>query len=358
MQVEHARLSPSSASRWMACPASIRLSEGIVERPSAYAQEGWDAHKEAESVLLTNGRKTNNEYIKAYVDFVRFRANGAKLLVEQRVNLSDWILNGFGTADAVIVEEEKLTVIDLKYGKGIKVDASNNPQLRLYALGVFGELELCYRFKEIETVVFQPRMEHVSTETLTPGDLLHFGETVRHAALATQEKNAPAIPGEKQCRWCPARFSCRARSEYQLALAEETFKFLPSTFRRPNTLDFVEIAALLPYLDGLISWAKDIKEYALENALKGQQIPGHKLVSGRAIRRWGTGAEDALKHLVPEDKLYKKKLVGIGEIEKILGKKHEVFSKITIKPAGKPALVSKEDKRPEYNSAAADFTTV
>lgn len=360
----HSRLGASSSHRWMACPGSVRLTANIPDSGSAYAAEGTRAHELAEWALRM-GPETDPVdaypedmagYVRQYVDYVREieARTGGSLLVEERLDYSAWVSGGYGTADAVILAEDAIHVVDLKYGQGVRVDAPGNSQARLYALGAYDRHYLGYAFREVVTHIVQPRLDHISTEVLTIDELLAFGEEARAAAARALDSNAPLVPGEKQCRFCAARATCRARAQQQLEVAGEEF----GERSPPDTLSLEEIAALLPHLDELKAWASDVQKFALDSALAGAPIAGYKVVEGRSMRRWTDAAVQALSAHEAADRLFSRKLVGIGEAEKILGKRSELVAELTEKPAGSPVLVPVTDKRPELqgvSSAAADF---
>ena len=372
---KHSRRSASASNRWIHCPGSVRLSEQCPEpEGSAYAEEGTLAHAIAELKLniavdrpvdagelkkLTKDPLWNGEMDEAtnfYRDIVMEHLNAendALLMVEQRVDYSEWVPEGFGTSDAVIISDDTIEIFDLKYGKGVKVDAQNNSQMRLYALGaleIFGDL---YFFDNVRMTIIQPRLDHVSTEEMTVKELLTWAEEVVVPAAADDE----TICAGDWCRWCPAKAVCRARAEANLALARYDFK-------EPDLLDESEIGEILKKAEELSKWVADIQDYALKQALDGTQYDGWKLVEGRSVRKYADEVKvvDALQKAgYDEAMLYERKLLGITAMEKLVGKKKlgEVCKDLIEKPAGKPVLVPLSDKREAINSAAqaaADFT--
>ena len=385
MPNSHARLSASAADRWIHCPGSITLAEqlNLPNTGSAYADEGTMAHSVAE-YKLTNGRK-GPKYKKAvkaweesehwsgemdeatdfYADevqavYMRLLQQDAAtvLMVEQRVDLEPWIPGGFGTSDAVVIGAGEIHVCDLKYGKGVKVEAEENPQLRLYGLGSAALFEDLYEFQNVVLHIIQPRLDHISEEHISLADLQKWGdEVIRPAAKEASEGSERQACGT-WCKFCPAKAVCRARAEENLALARMDFK-------NPPALTPEEIAEVLAQIDQLQAWAKDVADYALEQALNGEHYDGWKLVEGRANRRYadetkvaeklrGEGFDDAV--------LYERKLLTITAMEKLVGKKKfaELMEPegLVIKPAGKPVLVPSTDKREELktaDAAAKDF---
>lgn len=385
MAKAHAKLSPSAADRWIHCPGSIRLAEQCpAAESSAYADEGTAAHYLAELKVRCEIEQIGSPTLGSEFDAARSseyycgemeeateyyadrvseiyeaalqRDPSAELMAEQHFSLEDWIPGGFGTADAVIIGGGVIEVVDLKYGKGVRVDAIGNPQLRLYGLGaavLFGDI---YDLDTVRMTIIQPRLDHVSTEEMPLLDLFKWAETVvKPAAEQAAGKDAPTECGD-WCRWCPAKVVCRTRAEKQLELAAYEF-------RKPDLLEPDEISDILRRADELQKWAADVQGYALEQALAGEHFDGWKLVEGRSVRKYADDLKvaEALQAAGwPEAALYERKLYGITAMEKIVGKKKltEVLGDLIIKPAGKPVLVPITDKREAINtteSAKADF---
>lgn len=382
----HAKCSASKADRWMHCPGSIALEDKCpAEKPSEYASEGTLAHALAELRIragLTDDKLDPevyvNEYariqndpmysaemdecIKGYYDLIYEAAVAAgpdaEVLVEQRFHLDKWIPEGFGTSDAVLISGDTIEVFDLKYGKGIKVEAPGNPQLRLYGLGaasLFGDL---YDFKTVKMTIVQPRLDHVSSETMSLEDLLRWAdEEVAPKARAAMNGSDDLAAGD-WCRWCPAKAICRARAEEQLRLAQEDFAFTEGPL-----LSDEEIGEVLASADALAKWVEDIKTYAYEAAKEGRKFAGWKLVEGRANRKYADDQKVAASLMqagYDEAMLYERKLYGITAMEKLVGKKKlsDILGDLIIKPQGKPVLVPESDKRPELNSVTEDFKEV
>ena len=382
MPDKHAKLSPSAAARWINCPGSIRLSEKVPPPPSSdYADEGTLAHAVAETKLLRETRiltaRIYNDRIKKaqaseywsgemdeatelYADTVLEHLAGAgddaTLMVEQLLNLDEWAPGSFGTSDAVIIGGDTIEVIDLKYGKGVRVDAEDNPQLRLYALGAAGLFGDLYDFKNVKTTIIQPRLSHVSSEELPLEELRAWGEqVVRPAAKAAAAGTGQTACGN-WCRWCPAKAVCRTRAEANLELAK-------MDFRKPEILSAEEIGEVLRKADELQRWAADVQDYALKQAMDGEHIDGWKLVEGRSVRKYADDlkvAEVLQAAGYAEAMLYERKLNGLTAMEKLVGKKKlaELLGDLIIKPAGKPVLVPEDDRREPIasaNSAREDF---
>ena len=376
---KHAKLNSSGAHRWMNCPGSVKISEQFPASSSIYADEGTLAHDAAEQ-LIKNGKvsaahkkKINAFYeehpelsgdadqviktLEPYVDFVKeeftdavMHDGGAQLLTEQRVDLTAWIPGGFGTTDVAIIGGKTLHIIDLKYGKGVPVFAEGNPQLRLYALGTLAMLEMVYDIDEVKMTIYQPRIDNVSSDTISAVELKSWGENeVKPAAELALSDNAPFAAGS-WCQFCPARQQCRTRAENYMSLAE---------YKKKALLSVEEIGKILEDVDGLVKWAEDLKEGALTRALEGENFPGWKVVEGRSIRKY-SGTEDEIVRQCEgagydHALLYETKLLTVSAMEKMMGKKQfaEVLGDYVEKPAGKPTLAPESDKRPAIVNATA-----
>ena len=377
MPDQHAVLSPSSAARWINCPGSVRLSQQLPPAPSSsYADEGTLAHRVAELKLRVRSREIEpeeyateltaclaseywcgelDEATDYYADTVFERwgigGNDAELLIEQRFSLDKWAPGSFGTSDAVVIGNGALEVIDLKYGKGVKVSAVENPQLRLYALGAADLFEDLYDFKRVRMTIVQPRLDHVSVDMMTLRDLRDWGKNIVQPAAYNASNGAGETAAGEWCRWCPAKAVCRTRADENLKLAQYDFK-------EPELLEPEEIGEILKQAEELQKWTADVQAYALQQALDGEHFDGWKLVEGRSVRKYADDlkvAETLQAAGFPEAALYERKLYGITAMEKIVGKKKltEILGDLIIKPAGKPVLVPDSDKREAINTAAA-----
>lgn len=360
----HAYLSPSAAHRWMQCPAAPRLEALLPDTGSRYAEEGATAHELA-ALCLTLGLDASSlpaggdwarfdagmrEAVQSYLDLVR--AEPGHRYVEYRVDFSRWVPDGFGTADCLVFHEGVGAVIDLKYGQGVRVDARENPQLMLYALGADHSLGFIHDVDLWRLIICQPRLDHVSVWEIRRKDLVAWAEaSVKPAAARALSSDAEPAPGEKQCRFCRAKAVCRARAEANLRLAREDFaQPLPP----PAMLSLDEIARILPQLDALVAWAGDVRDHATARAMAGETVPGYKLVAGRSVRRWADSAAAALEALLGEA-AWEKKLLGISAAEKLLGRSHPIFAEHTVKPEGAPTLAPLSDPRPAMTAAGVDF---
>lgn len=382
----HALLSASAAHRWMACTPSAVFEQSFQEEHSEYAAEGTFAHKMAELKLRAvagemskramtaqlNLMKKDTFYtqeleddVDGYVEAVTERFNAARarckdalLLLEQQLDFSEWVPDGFGTGDVVIIAEPVVEVIDLKYGAGVPVSALGNPQTRLYGLGALARYEILYDVQTVRMTIMQPRLDSVTTEELSATELRAWAieQVVPQAGLAYTGEGKFS-PGE-HCRFCRARTVCRARAEHNLELARYEF-------RKGPALTDDEIADILGRLDELLNWGGQVKDYALDQTVNhDKQWPGWKLVKGRSTRKYSDeeAVADKLKLAgYDEALLYTRDLLGITAMEKLIGKKPfaELLATLVIKPAGKPVLAPESDPRPAFNtaaSAAADFS--
>ncbi|SDG48364.1 DUF2800 domain-containing protein [Desulfosporosinus hippei] len=384
----HALLGASKAGQWINCPPSARLQETVPEKRSEYANEGTAAHELAEiklrrRVTVCNSKqrkaldkkleefKLNKYYdqemedaVQNYVELVeerymaaKARSSDAVILLEERLDLTEWVPDAFGTGDVVLIADGVLEVIDLKYGKGVPVSAYNNPQIRLYGLGAWAGYNYLYSIEEVHMTIIQPRLDNVSTEVMPLKDLLEWAESVVKPAAVLAFAGEGEFCAGDHCRWCKVKGNCRAR-------ADENMKALEHEFKDPALMSNEEIGSILFITDQLKSWAKDVEEYAYDQALKGSPIPQWKLVEGRsnrsitdknaAIKAFETAKLETDKYLKPQE------LFGIGDLEKKVGKKvlPTILGDLITKPPGKPVLVPETDKRPELNSLEKDFENV
>lgn len=381
----HALLGASKASQWINCPPSARLQENIPDKRSEYAEEGTLAHELAENVLrrritLLNSKerkkldaelkaiKDNSKYgpemenaIAEYVDLVeeRFleaksRSSDAVALLEEPLDFSEWVPEGYGTGDVVIISDGVMEVIDLKYGKGVLVSAENNPQIRLYGLGAWAGYNYLYKINEVRMTIVQPRLDNVSTSTLVIDDLLEWAETVVKPAASLAYDGGGEFKAGDHCRWCKVKGNCRARADANMLALQHEFK-------DPALISNEEIGSILYIAQQLKTWANDVEEYAFEQAKSGHRIPQWKLVEGRSNRSITDkdAARQALEsaNIEPDKYLKPQELLGIGDLEKRVGKKElaALLDGLIVKPQGKPVLVPETDKRPELNSIDSDF---
>ena len=384
MPSAHAKLNSSASKRWLNCPGSVKLSEHYPNGSSIYADEGTIAHGLAEG-MISQDAKLQNKYevdaakfyglhpelngtflemkmtLEPYVDFVmeEYAAElhqdpAAQLMTEERVDLSEYIPGGFGTSDVVLLRQGRLHIVDLKYGKGVSVSAEDNPQLRLYALGTLARFDMLYDIEEVAMTIYQPRLDNVSTDTISAADLYKWGEEViKPGAQLALTDDAPVHAGD-WCQFCPARYDCKERARD----AMEIQKYLTQMVLSPE-----EIGEILGKVDRLTKFEDDIKSSALAKALEGEDIPGWKVVEGRSNRKYSGTEEEIVQQCeaagYDQALLYERKLLTITNMEKLMGKKQfaEVLGGYVEKPQGKPTLAPESDKRPALtnNTAAEDF---
>lgn len=371
MATKHALLSASSSDRWIHCPPSARLSETYEDKGSDYAAEGTDAHSLCEYKLKTAlGMEADDptenlswfdqemdDCASGYAAYVLEQVEAAKetcsdpvVLIEQRVDFSRWVEEGFGTADCIIIADGTLQVIDFKYGLGVLVSATENPQMMCYALGALELFDGIYDIDTVRMTIYQPRRDNLSTYELSKDDLHTWADDVlKPAADLAFAGDGNFLCGE-WCGFCKAKNACRARADANLELAKYDFKL-------PPLLTDEDVEDILTKIDDLVSWASDIKEYALAQAISGKQWSGFKLVEGRSNRRYVNDAAVAAAVTEAGFDPYEQKLLGITAMQKMLGKARfdEVLSGLVEKPQGKPTLVPESDKRPAMNTAITDF---
>lgn len=375
---KHAVLSASGSYIWLNCPPSVKLSEGIPDTTSTYAEEGTLAHLLAEMILTHRfGRSTDgayrkmldkirkNEYYTAemdryiwdYVDWVEeiyagINSADKELLTEQKLDFSAWVPGGFGTGDVLIIADGTLTVIDLKYGKGTPVSAVENPQLMLYGLGAYDAFSLSNDIDTLRLIINQPRLDSISEYEISVDDLLKWGEEVVKPAAALALKGEGEQKAGAHCKFCKVKAQCRKRLEAVMELED-------MSGTDPRLLSDLEVAGMLTRAEAVKSWVEDAKAYALDQAMTGKTFPGWKLVEGRSVRKFsdlqevekrltGAGFDKAVIYKDPE-------LLGISAMEKVVGGKKKletICEGLIVKPPGAPTLVPESDKRPAINDAS------
>lgn len=380
---DHALLGPSNAYQWAACPPSARLSEGLPDTGSEAAKEGTLAHELAELKLrnyfhsvdfgkrkLAAAVKKLKEnplwddemmgYTDDYMDYVKAAALSfpaePTVAIEKRVDISEYVPECFGTADCLLIGSGIIHVIDFKYGKSPsgRVEAENNLQMQLYALGAWTASRMLYRVDRVRMSIVQPRLLDGITEWEIPLEkLLETGEWIRERAQLAWKGEGEYHPDEKTCRFCKAKGRCRARAEKNLELA-----FAPAKGKLPPLISNEEMGKYLQQGQDVAKWLSDLQDCALQECLAGRDVPGWKAVEGRSTRKW-TDMDAAFGRLIESGinaaVLWERKPVTLAQIEKIVGKKDfaECVGKYVVKEPGKPALVQESDNRPAITSRVA-----
>ena len=369
---KHALLSASASPRWLKCPPSARLCQNYEDRGSDYAAEGTAAHILCEYKLrialgmdakdptadLNYYNQEMEECADGYAAYISELVEAAKetctdpvVLIEQRLDYSRYAEGGFGTGDCIVIGDETLHIIDYKHGQGVLVEAERNPQMMLYGLGALEIFDCLFDIETVSMTIYQPRRDNISTYIMTKEDLYRWAEEeLKPIAELAYAGGGEFLCGE-WCQFCKAKHECRARAEHNMELARFDFKL-------PPLLEDDEVEAILGRIDELISWAGDIKTYALQAALGGKQWNGWKLVAGRSIRKYKNEDAVAQAVLAAGYDPYEQKIMGITAMEKTLGKARfaELLGGLVEKPPGKPTLVPVDDKRQAINTAEQDFS--
>lgn len=369
---EHALLSASAAHRWLVCTPSARLEETLPDTTSQAAKEGTLAHEIGELKLrrhlveqmspqkfgaemrkLKQHELYNSEMDAAtdiYLDYVQSVVHSFPsppyITVEKRVDYSHIAPEGFGTADCIIIGNKQMYVIDYKHGKGVPVDAENNPQMKLYALGALQAYSFLYDIETVHMTIIQPRIREQPSEwSISAQELLAWGESIKPIAQRAYEGTGEYVVGE-HCGFCRAKETCRARVEYFFQATEKA----PM---RPPLITWDEVGEILQKAEGIVSWYNSLKKLALEEILKGGDIPGWKAVEGRGSRQY-VDIDKAFEHLkqngIDEAVLYRREPLTPPQLEKELGKKQyrELLEEtgLVVKVEGAPTLAPISDKRP------------
>lgn len=367
MADKHAVLSASSSHRWLECPPSAWLNAVIPDKATEYAMQGTEAHALAEYKLLklldreAENPKENlklydaemEECTESYAQYVAEEISKVKnplVLVEQHLDFSRWVPESFGTGDCVIVSDDVLHIIDFKYGLGVMVEAENNSQLMCYALGALEMFEGIYDIERIKMTIFQPRRENISTAEITKDILLQWADKVLMPIATTAANGEGSFKAGDHCRFCKVKATCRTRAEYNLALAMYDFA-------EPVSLSDEEIEEILSKADELSAWCDDIKDFALQQALRGKRWTNWKLVEGHSNRKYKD--ENKVSEVVKAAGFdpYEYKVLGITAMTKLLGEARfeELLDSYIVKPKGKPTLVHITDKRKAINTIDEDF---
>ena len=351
----------------MNCTPSARHTEHMADSDSEYAAEGTEAHSLAEYKLRTalgespedpratlrfldNEMETlTDEYVQFILEIIGQSENPV-VRIEERLDFSRWVPEGFGTSDCIIIAGNTLHVVDFKYGKR-EVTAEYNPQMGLYALGALDLFDYLYGIRDVQTTIYQPRIKNYSTSAESARELYRWGDEVVKPLAQAAWKGAGDFKAGKWCSFCKAKQRCRAFADYHMELAR-------LAFADPATLDDSEIAEILGKIDSLVSWAEMVKKYAFAEALKGRHWTGYKLVSGKSRRAFtdeNRAAEILRKNGYTE--IYKNELLGFTALDKLVGGTkalNKLLAEVIHTPPGKPALVPESDKREPINVMTAE----
>lgn len=361
----HALLSASSSARWLACPPSAVAAELYPQQDTEYTREGTLAHEVAEATArskslhfvaldLEDGATTEMiECAEGYRDYIQeqIKSNNVMLLLEQRVDFSPWVPEGFGTADCIIIQGDTMDVIDYKYGKGVAVSAIDNPQMKLYGLGALNDYGFAYDIKTVRLHIYQPRLNSISVDETSVDDLLTWAEeTVKPTAEKAAKGEGEHNPGE-HCRFCPHAGRCRALTQSCTEYVKTHGLNAPVQNLAPW-----EVAEVLQMEPVVSLWLKRVKEQALTTLLSGGEVPGYKVVAGRGSRAWKDELEVAatLSSVYPQEEYTKTELLSVAAMEKALGKKRvtELVGGLIESKTGAPTIAPEADKRPIYNPSA------
>lgn len=372
---DHSILSASASKRWLACPPSARAERLFPDKGSEYARQGTVFHELMEAMvrgqvsdLSTVDRIRSSEWYDremedcsyACLDFVHGMyqdalnwTRDAKLILEQRLDLRAWVPEGFGTGDVIVIEDDLLTIADYKYGKGVRVEARDNPQMMLYALGALHEYGWQYGFKQVRMIILQPRLDNFSEHTMKLQDLIDWGNGIRGKAMQAYMGDGQFTAGD-HCKFCKAKTYCRAFRDLAFECVQSPADMLTDG----------ELGEALRHANAVADWAKSVKEHALDRALSGASLPGWKLVEGRSnrvITEPQKVAEALIGSGIPEEMVWRpREIRTLTDLEKTAGKKQfaALAGQWITKPKGAPKLAEASDPRPEYNPAEDMFKDV
>ena len=365
----HALLSASSAYRWLACPPSAVAAEAYEDTGSDYAAEGTLAHEVAEWVASGKSKKgpplnkgTEDgvtgemlEHARAYRDYIQeqLKSDDAVVMLERRVDFSEYVPDGFGTCDCIIIQGNTLTIIDYKYGRGVQVSAVDNPQMRLYALGALNDYGIAYDIERVEMHIYQPRINNISTDAMTVEDLTTWAEKVVKPTAAKAAKGKGEYKAGAHCKFCPHAGRCRELTKTCTEYVNTHGLRVGVPVLAPH--EVAEVLAMEP----LVSlWLKRVKDHALSTMLEGGEVPGYKLVEGRqGARRW-TDELQVAKALqdagYTEEDYTTVSILSPAVMDKALGKARaaELLSDLVERAPGAPTIAPESDKRPAYDRLA------
>ena len=308
----HSELGPSSSERWLKCTPSAVLSAQFQDKPSVYAEEGTFLHELCELKLhrflgdmtrdvierqyaehrdndfySDEAEEVTDVYVNhciEVVEAIRLSCPDPYIAVEHRLDFSEYVPDGFGTGDFIAIADGVIEVIDFKGGRGVRVNANHNSQLMLYGLGALLEFDPLYDIKIVRMTIVQPRLQNISSFEMNADELIKWADEYLHPRALLAQKGEGEFCAGEHCRWCKARHTCRARSEYFMQLAKRDFK-------QPDLLTDEEIADMLPIAEALNNWVQDLLAFATQQAVEGKQWVGYKLVAGRTVRKYTSEAE-------------------------------------------------------------------
>ena len=378
---DHALLSASSSHRWLQCPPSAIVAEAYPAQDTEFTREGTLAHEVAESVVATDAdtSKGSNYYkdlhqwfgddnvtdemiecATAYRDYIQEQIRGDQKLVllEQRVDFSEWVPDGFGTADCIIIQGDVMDVIDYKYGKGVAVSAEDNPQMKLYGLGALHDYGFLADVQKVRLHIFQPRINNVSVYELGADDLLKWGDKVVKPVAAKAAEGKGDYKAGNHCKFCPHAGRCRELTK----ACTVAIDFMGGVTREIQTLAPFEVAVILEQEPLITLWLKRVRDQALSSMLAGESVPGYKVVAGRGSRGWACDIDVAK---ILDDNGYnqedytKTELLSVAQMEKAIGKKKvaELLAGQILSHTGAPTIATEKDRRPAYNPAD-DFENI
>lgn len=378
-QRDHALLSASGASRWLKCPPSARLEDELPDTTSEFAREGTVAHEVCEILLrkhlglIAKATATKNlnklkkdnlfsdemiDHANDYIDYIteKIKSDDAAVLVEEQLDFSQYVPEGFGTGDCIIIQDGTLTIIDFKYGKGVSVSAEDNPQMMLYALGAVEMFGFIYEFDKVEMCIFQPRINNISEAVKTVEELIRWGNGVIVPAAKLAFEGKGQFCAGDHCRFCKLRNKCKYLADYCMETARAEFEDLDGKLDK-TLLGPEDIAMIIGRMKAVQNWLKDVESYAINGILDGSlDVPGYKVVEGRSNRAYKDQDKVAVALMTngyPESILFEKKLLTITAMEKAVGKKNfnTLLADLIEKPKGKPTIVPLSDKRSPYTVA-------
>lgn len=361
----HALLSASSAHRWLACPPSAVAAEAYPNKDTEYTREGTLAHEVAEAmasgragIQWANSRNDITqemlECAQGYADYIQeqIKSDTAVVLLEQRVDFSPWVPEGFGTTDCIILQDDTMDVIDYKYGQGVAVSAEHNSQEMLYGLGALNDYGIAYDVKHIRLHIYQPRLNNISVFNITTKELLDWGEkTVKPGAKLAYNGEGDYCAGE-WCKFCPHAGRCRKLTKTCTEYVQTHQLRVAVPVLSPH-----EVADVLRMEPLVTLWLKRVREQALTTLLDGGEVPGYKVVEGRGSRAWVD--ELRVAQLLQEagysrEDITETTLLSVAKMEKAIGKKKaaELLAEQIEKRAGSPTIALETDKRPVYDRKA------